>query len=237
MRHDHHPVTICYHGTPITPNAILLTLAGKHFCVSHMRPDQVAVCHQIGQSVMLDNGAFSKWKSGKAVDWLGYYEWTDKWLDYPTTWAVIPDEIEAGSQEQDALIREWPHGDRGAPVWHMDEPLDRALRLADEWPRICFGANGEYSTIPGPAFTARMDAVWNELAKRHRRTPNVHMLRGMQLTKFPWPFASVDSTDVAQNHHLPHRTARAMADRWDAAQCPPTWARREAHPDLFEAAA
>lgn len=237
MRNDHSPVTICYHGTPITPNATLLTLAGKHFCVSHMRPDQVAVCHQIGQSVMLDNGAFSKWKSGKAVDWLGYYEWTDKWLDYPTTWAVIPDEIEAGSQEQDALIREWPHGDRGAPVWHMDEPLDRALRLADEWPRICFGANGEYSTIPGPAFTARMDAVWNELAKRHRRTPNVHMLRGMQLTKFPWPFASVDSTDVAQNHHLPHRTARAMADRWDAAQCPPTWVGREAHPDLFEAAA
>jgi hypothetical protein len=237
MRHHHHPVTICYHGTPITPNATLLTLAGKHFCVSHMRPDQVAVCHQIGQSVMLDNGAFSKWKSGKAVNWPAYYEWCDKWLDYPTTWAVIPDEIEAGSQEQDALIREWPHGDRGAPVWHMDEPLDRALRLADEWPRICFGANGEFSTIPGPAFTARMDAVWNELAKRHRRTPNIHMLRGMQLTKFPWPFASVDSTDVAQNHHLPHRTARAMADRWDATQCPPTWAGREAHPDLFEVAA
>jgi len=237
MRHDHYPMTICYHGTPITPNAVLLTLAGKHFCVSHMRPDQVAVCHQIGQSVMLDNGAFSKWKSGKAVNWPAYYEWCDKWLDYPTTWAVIPDEIEAGSQEQDALIREWPHGDRGAPVWHMDEPLDRALRLADEWPRICFGANGEYSTIPGPAFTARMDAVWNELAKRHRRTPNVHMLRGMQLTKFPWPFASVDSTDVAQSHSRSDLTARTMADRHDARQCPPTWAVREAHPDLFEVAA
>ena len=81
---------IHYHGTPITPVRELLTLAGRHFCVSHMRPDDVTRCHQIGQSVMLDNGAFSKWKSGKQTDWESYYEWCDKWLDYPTTWAVIP---------------------------------------------------------------------------------------------------------------------------------------------------
>lgn len=227
-------MTIAYHGTPITPNAVLLSLAGKHFCVSHMRPDQVETCHRIGQSVMLDNGAFSKWKSGKAVDWPAYYEWCDRWLDYPTTWAVIPDEIEAGSQEQDALIREWPHGQRGAPVWHLDEPIERALRLADEWPRVCFGANGEFAAIPSEAFQARMDEVWNELGKRHQRMPWVHMLRGMQLLTWRWPFASVDSTDVAQNHHLPHRDARKMADRWDAAQCPPTWEIREPHPDLFD---
>lgn len=222
-----------YHGTPITPQAVLLTLAGRNFCVSHMRPDQVEICHHIGQSVMLDNGAFSKWKSGKQTDWEGYYSWCDRWLDYPTTWAVIPDEIEAGSQEQDYLIRQWPHGQRGAPVWHMDEPIDRLLRLADEWQRVCIGANGEYAQIPSDAFVARMDDAWNQLAKRHQRTPWVHMLRGMQLSLFSWPFASVDSTDIAQNHHLPHRQAQTMADRWDAAQPPPKWKPKAQQPDLF----
>jgi hypothetical protein len=228
---------IHYHGTPITPNAALLTLPGKCFCVSHARPDQVEAAHQIGQSVMLDNGAFSKWKRGYAPDWTGYYAWCDRWLDYPTTWAVIPDEIGGGSQEQDALIREWPHGHKGAPVYHLDsdlmQPLHRLLRLLDEWPRVCIGWV-EQSPILGPSYVRTMDVVWNEIAKRHSRTPNIHKLRGMQLSTREWPFASVDSTDVAQNHSRPQNTARAMADRWDAAQPPAKWAGREPHPDLFE---
>jgi hypothetical protein len=48
-----------YHGTPITPVDALYQLAGRCFCVSHIRPDDVTRVHQIGQSVMLDNGAFS----------------------------------------------------------------------------------------------------------------------------------------------------------------------------------
>lgn len=223
-------MTVKYHGTPITPASTLARLAGRHFCVSHMRPDNVQWCHENGQSVMLDNGAFSKWKSGKATDWPAYYAWCDRWLHYPTTWAVIPDDIEAGSQEQDALIREWPHGDRGAPVFHLDEPLDRALRLLDEWPLVCFGANGDYADIPAPAFVERMDELWDAITLRHRRTPRVHMLRGMQLSFWEWPFASVDSTDLGQNHHRLKRfgelygwALEQKADRWDTAQCPPRW--------------
>lgn len=62
-------MTLHYHGGPITPYSVLYTLAGKCFCVSHAKPDQVAVMHQIGQSVMLDNGAFSKHTKGKPTDW------------------------------------------------------------------------------------------------------------------------------------------------------------------------
>jgi hypothetical protein len=223
-----------YHGTPITPAAVLYSLAGNCFCVSHMRPDQVRQVHEIGQSVLLDNGAYSKWKSKKSVDWPAYYEWADLWLSYPTTWAIIPDEIEGGSQEQDALIREWPHGERGAPVWHMDESLERLWRLADEWPRVCIGANGEYAKILSAPFCRRMDAAWNGIANRHQRTPWLHMLRGMQLARREWPFASVDSTDVAQNHNRPRNVARVMADRWNAANGPSSWRGREAFQDLFE---
>jgi len=225
-----------YHGTPITPVATLYELAGRHFCVSHARPDDVERVHLIGQSVMLDNGAFSKWKRGHATDWVAFYEWTDRWLDYPTTWAVIPDVIDAGSQEQDALIREWPHGERGAPVWHMDEPIERLLRLCDRWPRVCVGSTAEYATVLSDAWCRRMDAAFDALAARHRRIPCLHMLRGMQLSGRRWPFASVDSTDVAQNHNRPQNTARAMADRWDAMQCPARWAPSHMQMDFFDAA-
>lgn len=227
---------IHFHGGPVTPAAVLLTLAGKHFCVSHARPDQVAIMHQIGQSVLLDNGAFSKHTRQADTDWASYYAWCDQWLDYPTTWAVIPDVIDAGSQEQDGLIREWPHGDRGAPVWHSSEPLDRLYRLCDEWPKVCVGSTDGHWQVLSAAWRARMDEAFNGLARRHKRMPWLHMLRGMQLALEPYPFASVDSTDVARNHHRPHNTARAMADRWDAAQCPPRWTIREPQPDLWSAA-
>lgn len=223
-------MTVHYHGTPITPKSVLHLLAGRHFCVSHMRPEQVEWCHDNGQSVMLDNGAFSKWRSGKQTNWPAYYTWCDRWLDYPTTWAVIPDEIMEGSQSQDALIREWPYGQRGAPVYHLDEPIDRALRLTDEWPRVCFGANGDYAKIPAAAFVQRMDEIFEALSKRHRRTPWIHMLRGMQLSEWHWPLASVDSTDVGQNHNRLVAAGMGYAwavdgkvGRWDAAQCPPKW--------------
>jgi len=215
----------------------LYSLAGKCFCVSHVRPDQVARVHEIGQSVMLDNGAFSRFTKGKSTDWPGYYAWCDRWLDYPTTCAVIPDVIDAGSQEQDALIREWPHGPKGAPVWHMDEPVDRLVRLSEAWPRVCIGSTGEFWRVLSDPWRARMDQAWNALSAVHARTPNVHMLRGMQLSGLEWPFASVDSTDVAQNHNRPQNTPRSLADRWDASQAAPRWQARAQQPDLYDGAA
>lgn len=216
---------IHYHGTPITPITALYEMRGRHFCVSHMAPADVRRCHEIGQSVMLDNGAFSQWKSGKPTNWPKYYEWCDQWLDFPTTWAIPPDVIDAPSQEQDGLLNSWPHGRRqAAPVWHMDEPLSRLCRLVDdEWSRVCIGSTAEFRMPLSPAWERRMDETWNLLAVTFGRTPPIHMLRGMQCSGLRWPFASVDSTDIAQNHHLPQNTPRRMADRWDAVQCPPRW--------------
>jgi hypothetical protein len=224
---------IHYHGTPITPLTELYSVAGRHFCVSHAHPQQVRQVHDVGQSVLLDNGAFSAWKVGRPTDWPGYYAWCDQWLDFPTTWAVIPDVIDAGTQEQDALLREWPHGDRGAPVWHMDEPIDRILRLCDDWPRVCIGSTAEFRVVLSPSWTRRVEAVFDALALRHRRTPWLHMLRGMQLSGGPYPFASVDSTDVARNHNRRQNTAKSMVERWDAVQCPAKWAPRPQQMELI----
>jgi hypothetical protein len=59
---------IHYHGTPVTPRARLLELAGRCFCVSFAQPQDITACHDIGQSVMLDNGAYSFWRTGRATD-------------------------------------------------------------------------------------------------------------------------------------------------------------------------
>lgn len=219
-------MTIHYHGTPITPRSVLYELAGRHFCVSFNQPQDVIPCHQIGQSVMLDNGAFSAWRIGSSTDWPGYYAWCDEWLAHPTSWAIIPDVIMGTDEDQDALIDEWPHGDRGAPVWHMHESLDRLMRLTDEWPRVCIGSSKQYAQLLSPQWCRRMDAAWNSIMRDRRHVPWVHMLRGMQMVRCEWPFASVDSTDIARNHNRPQNGARAMADRWDSAQCPPRWKHR-----------
>lgn len=224
---------IHYHGTPITPKAALYSLAGACFCVSHQRPDNVAACHAIGQSVMLDNGAFSQWKSRKPTNWTAFYDWCGEWLGFPTTWAVIPDVINAGTQEQDSLLREWPFKHRGAPVWHMDEPVTRLLRLCDEWPRVCIGSTDEFQVVLSDPWQRKMDEVFNEVSARHRHLPWLHMLRGMQLSGRQWPFASVDSTDIAQNHHLPHQSPEKMRARWDAMQCPGSWAKRPEQMELI----
>lgn len=231
---------IHYHGTPITPLTALYELAGKCFCVSFGRPEQIARVQEQSQSTMGDNGAWRYFNEDKKAgrepserDWTPFYAWCERWLR-PCDWAVIPDVIGGGSQLQDALVREWPLGKQmGAPVWHMDEPIDRLLRLTDEWPRVCIGSTEEFFVVLSDAWIGQMDKAWNEIAKRHRRLPWIHMLRGMQCSGKRWPFGSVDSTDVAQNHNRPQNTPRGMADRWDAIQCPWAW---EMQPEQLELA-
>ncbi len=231
-------MTLHYHGTPITPATEMVKMAGRHFCVSHWAPDQVKTCHRNGQSVMLDNGAFSAWKSGKPItDWQPYLAWTDEWLDYPTTWAVIPDVVAGDDAQQEELIAQWPHGHRGAPVWHLHESIARLLRLLDDWPRVCMGSSAEFKDVLSPPWERRMDEAWQEIVGRHRRTPNVHMLRGMQLVRHRWPFASVDSTDIARNHNRAHNCPAKMATRWDAAQCQAHYVPPPVQFDLVEQAA
>lgn len=217
-------MTIHYHGTPITPMPALYELAGRHFCVSYAAPTDVRRVHQIGQSVMLDNGAFSAWRVGRPTDWPGYYRWAEQWLGFPTTWAVIPDVITGTADDQDQLLSEWPFGQRGAPVWHMHEPVARLLRLVDQFHRVCIGSSAQFAVVLSVEWQRRMDEAWNGIVRAFgRSTPWIHMLRGMACCGHRWPFASVDSTDVARNHNRPQNTPRKMVDRWDAIQCPAIW--------------
>lgn len=217
-------MTMHYHGTPITPRSVLHTLAGACFCVSYADPRDVELCHQIGQSVMLDNGAFSMWTIGKETDWSGFYRWAETWLDWPTTWAVPPDVIAGTAEENDALLAKWPFPrHKGYPVWHLHEPIDRLLRLLDEWPRVCMGGSEQYKDIGSEAWHRRMDQAWNLI---HSRRPWIHMLRGMACLQMGYPFASVDSADVGRHHSQRRDSAKAMVDHWDSIQAAGIWVPR-----------
>ena len=213
-----------YHGTPISPRRVLLELGGKNFCVSFAHPNDVLCCHQIGQSVMLDNGAFSLWTRGKSVNWSDYYDWCEKWLDYKTTWAVIPDVIDGDDKDNDMLIARCPlpfH--QSAPVWHLHEDIGRMLDFMElGYTRICFGSSGEYMDVGSSKWHHRITQAFNRLSQTGP-IPWIHMLRGMSLSGEQYPFSSVDSTDVARNHNRKQNTALAMANRWDAIQCPSGW--------------
>jgi hypothetical protein len=225
---------IHYHGTPITPRQpAFYELAGRFFCVSYAAPGDLAAAHEVGQGVMLDNGAFTAWTRGAPVkDWDPYYRWVEPWLDYWTTWAVIPDVIDGDETANDRLVSEWPHGDRGAPVWHLHESLDRLARLADEWPLVCLGSSGAYRTVASPAWHARMSAAMDVACDENGRPrTRLHMLRGLDLSDGPYPFYSADSTNVARNHGgavrngRPRRSPGRMAADIDARQPVARWKR------------
>jgi len=225
---------IHYHGTPITPHSERQKMAGKNFCVSYFRPEDAAWCLNNGQSVMWDNGAFSAYTQNKIFDFHGYIKWVEQYLAHPH-WAVIPDVIDGSVEENETLLLQWPYAkELSAPVWHMGLSIDWLLKLADNFPRFCFGSTGSYWQIGSDIWARRADEAWNALVK-HGHKSWVHMMRGLSLAGDRWPFASADSTNVARNfknkdaHVCPERMAR----RIDAVQCPIKWTVKETQKDLF----
>lgn len=216
-------MTDIFHVTPITPVPRLLALGPRCYCVSHYEPKQMKYMARVGARVMIDNGAFSfftemmrlraklaaKGLSDREMrrlqwleqprDWAPFYGFVEQHVFEPGRWAVIPDVIAEGSQAQDALVREWPFGHRGAPVWHTGEPIDRLLRLVDQWPRVCIGSTDEHWKVGSDIWLERMDEAWSALLKRHR-DPVIHMLRGVNVADL-YPFASADSSSLGQNGH------------------------------------
>jgi hypothetical protein len=220
------PQVMHYHGTPISPKAELLSLAGRNFCVSFARADDIKTCHEIGQSVMLDNGAYTAWK-GKArriMTWEKWARWVEPWLSYATTWAVLPDVIEGSEEENDELVERWRDLGNVVPVWHLHESFERLQRLAEEFSMVCFGSSAQYAEIGTHAWHAQVERAFDAIADDEGRVPWVHMLRGMGVIPLQrYPFASADSTDIGRNHNREQNTALSLAERWDCIQAPARW--------------
>lgn len=158
---------IHYHGLPITPDtAAVEAIKAGHAFVSFAHPGQLGVAIDAAQSFALDNGAFSAWMSGNPVqDWSAYYAWVENVSRHAACdFAVIPDCIDGGEADNDALMREWPHGKFiGVPVWHLHESMERLERMAADYPRIALGSSGEYTAVGTARWWTRMNEVMRVL--------------------------------------------------------------------------
>lgn len=197
---------IHYHGTPLTPNkAAIDVLSGRHACVSYARPDQLALCAEVCQSFMLDNGAFSYWRArGGEVQVESYAQWVRSWEKHPGfDWCLIPDVIDGTEADNDRKAAEWfAAGMRhGVPVWHLHESLERLQRLCRTHPRVALGSSGQWAVVGTASWWDRMGQAMDAICDEHGRPPcKLHGLRMLNPTVFSHlPLASADSTNVARN--------------------------------------
>jgi hypothetical protein len=213
---------IHYHGTPITPRTKLLEMSGRHFCISFADKRDLETCLEIGQSVMMDNGAFTAYTQGKSLDYDGFVEWCNEFLQ-PPHWAVIPDVIDGSVEQQREYLKRWPFPkELSAPVFHLGLDLDWMLELADNYPRFCLGSSGEFWQIGTRKWHQRMDQVFELLAKK-RFMPWVHGMRMLGQSDGKYPLASADSSNIARHHAELRISPEVMAQRIDSLQPAKKW--------------
>jgi len=195
---------IHYHGGPITPDTCAVKAwKGAHACISYAAPQQIALAASICQSFIIDNGAFTFWRQGRAVDWAEFYDWCNAWIYHPgCDFVVAPDVIEGTEDQNDDLLAECPlPRHRIAPVWHINESIDRLVMLAEEYSRVCIGSSGEFDVTKPEAFLQRAHQAIGAISTTNGQPiTRLHGLRCLNPELFTaLPLAGADSTMIARN--------------------------------------
>lgn len=132
-------------------------------------------------------------------DWTPYFDWLEPRLK-AGRWAVMPDAPGAPTQLNDALRNQWPFGvEYGVPLYHMDAPVERLLRLLEKHPRVALGWIGDRFKEPVgcEGWFRKMDEIAVALGNDW---PVLHMMRGVLVAR-EYPFKSADATSNGQNGH------------------------------------
>lgn len=230
-----------FHGTPCGGRRedVARFLAGRHALIPFGRSEDLPTASDVCQSFVLDNGAFSAWRSGHAIeDWSGYYDFVHEWRRHPAfEWAVIPDVIDGDETANDELLSEWPFDECGVPVWHLHESLERLERLVVTYPRVALGSSGEFADPGSRVWWGRMaDAMEVACDESDRPRAKLHGLRMLDPAIFSrLPLASADSTNAVRNgsrkaEQCGCNTLTGMtilADRIERHQSADRWAQRE----------
>lgn len=220
-------------------------LRGRKALVPFLRPDDLGAVAEVCQSFVFDNSAFSAWTRGAVIDFAAYVRWCDEWHRHPGfDWALIPDDIEGGETENDALLKDWPKHIRGVPVWHLHESIDRLVRLGNEWPTVALGSSGQWKTPNTAAWWGRMTDAMNALCDDQGRPPcRLHGLRMLNPRVFSrLPLSSADSTNATMNcgakdrfgMYVPPTAAQradVIASKIEAENSAPRWVAPERAPE------
>lgn len=177
--------------------------------VSFNRPHLLKKMATLDTKIVLDNGAYSTWRSKKNEPgfnwddhWTKFYLWVNQWF-YRIEWFIIPDVIEGTEEENDRLVSRVPSSlrDKAVPVWHSTESLERLVKLCKEYKLVAIGLCGEHYMPNSKIALARLTEVFNKIyieeglldAKIH----GLRMLNGTIMGNYP--FHSCDSSSVAIN--------------------------------------
>jgi hypothetical protein len=89
------------------------------------------------------------------------------------------------------------------PVWHLNESVDRLVKLAGDWPRIALGSTAEYDVSKPSTCIARLRQALAPISVDGVPIVKLHgfrMLNPPIITSIP--LSSADSTNVARNVRL-----------------------------------
>lgn len=237
---------IHYHGGPITPIDCAVSLwKARHAFVSFAYPGQLPLAAEICQSFALDNGAYTTWKTGEQFNFDGYCDWVETWCQHPGfDFCLIPDVIDGDENDNLKMLGRWQQrmhhlSKHGVPVWHLHEDLAHLQTLIHCNDRVAFGSSGMYAQPGSEKWWERMsEAMAVACDERGRPKTKFHGLRMLSPTIYSHiPFASADSTNVAQNvgidkrWHGPYQPvskaqrALVLADRIESHVAAARWSR------------
>lgn len=210
-----HPGPRILHGLPLTPKHLLEQLAGRSFCVSFAAPAQLDRAIELVDPegmLMLDNGAFSVWRSGRGrVDRDAFFAWANvAQARCPIAVAVIPDVI-GGGEEENWLEAAYAvrgnlsrYTDRLMFVWHMNDSIDQLVRACRLFNFVAIGSCAEYDIQKHrEAYLERLrhaSAAIDSVEQLHGRRPWIHLMRATAMIATAIRFDSCDSTNIARNH-------------------------------------
>lgn len=198
---------IHYHGVTLgTNDECARIMARRHACVSFAKPAQLPIVAEVCQSFILDNGAFSAWRTGKTFDIESYRDWIAEWHQHPSLdFYFVPDVIDGNTDANQLMRAHWLEVAKGltrlaVPVWHYNESLEELEYLSRAYGRIALGSAGEYSIVGTEKWWQRTHEAMEVLCDEAGRPRcKLHGLRMLNPTIFSHvPLASADSTNVAQ---------------------------------------
>ena len=249
---------IHYHGTPI--GGKVDNRAGffhrRHAMVSFAHPEDIGIVAEACQSFVLDNGAFSTWKTGKPLDIEGYAEWVDTWKKHPGfDWHLAPDVIDGNEDDNDKMLNRWVTrcevvDARPVPVFHFHESFDRLRYLCEAYSRVALGSSGQWPMPGTDSWWERLQEIMEAIVDdRGRPNCKLHGLRMLSPAIFARiPLASADSTNAAINSRSCSRSrfgmypplqtwqrAAVIADRIESHNSASSWIDQEiVKQDLFD---
>lgn len=226
-------------GLPLTPTHLLEQLQGHSFCVSYFtrktlgrQLDQAIRLVGADEILLVDNGAFSAWRSRLTLDesyWDGFARWASAILRRsPQAVVIVPDVIDGDETANDMLAHDFVcsvlelrdvylPAERLMVVWHMHESIDRLLGLVEAgWSYLAIGSSGQYARVGTPQWHARIEEALAALDRHCAQSngayvrPWLHMMRA-QSQAHAYGFDSSDSTNVAVNHHRYKRADNHVA--------------------------